>query len=65
MNADQARSKLEKLKALRGGHDQTVRTQTIKLIYGPSTDVTETARFLEAEIARLEQVITIYFNARE
>lgn len=47
--------KIVALKALRGRHDQEVRTQVVHIVYGPSTaKVTETTRFLEAEIKRLE-----------
>ena len=44
--------KLEELKALRGQHDQKVRCRVIEVLYGTGG---ETARFLEAEIARLEE----------
>lgn len=48
--------KLAALKALRGKQDQTIRTQVIHIVYGPTTErVTETNRFLEAEIRRLEK----------
>jgi hypothetical protein len=44
-------AKLEALKALRGQHDQRKRCGVIEILYGTGG---ETDRFLEAEIARLE-----------
>jgi hypothetical protein len=48
--------KLKALEALRGKHDQTVRTRAIEILHGPSTaEQTETERFLEAEIFKLKE----------
>jgi hypothetical protein len=48
--------KIEALKALRGGHDQPMRTEPIKIEQGEKTinGMTPTARDLEARIKRLE-----------
>lgn len=47
--------KIQALIALRGQHDQTVRTKIVSILYGTETvaGVTPTERFLEDTIARL------------
>jgi len=53
---------LIRLKHLRGAHDQTMRTQTIEIVYGGDPNragPTATERFLESEIARLEHKIRL------
>jgi hypothetical protein len=48
---------IAKLEGLRGGHDQTVRTEAIALIYGRQKQggLTPTARFLEEMIRQAKE----------
>jgi hypothetical protein len=58
MRKDTAEVRLAALKALRSSHDQTMRTQGIHILQGPSDNaMTETKRWLEEEIRRLEELI--------
>jgi hypothetical protein len=61
MNLETAREKLAQLKKLQADplmHDQTLRTRVINILYGPSDFVsTETRRFLDVEVERLEHAI--------
>jgi hypothetical protein len=45
---------LDKLVALRGQHDQTMRTQIIKLCFPATKDQNETERFLEFMIDEVQ-----------
>jgi hypothetical protein len=61
MTLEDAKAKLAKLKELQAHptvHDQTLRTQVIRILHGPSDFVsTETRRFLDVEVERLEYAI--------
>lgn len=48
-------AKLKKLEALKGEHDQTVRTQVVEIVYGAAMigDTTPTERFRQAEEDRI------------
>ena len=59
----EAEKKLAALEALRNEpHDQTMRCETIRIIYGPGTSaLNETRRFLEAEIRRMRERIRFFY----
>jgi hypothetical protein len=51
---------LGQLIALRGTHDQTMRTRAISIMFGGASNGTETERFLEFMIAWLETQIRLH-----
>ena len=63
MTITEAENKLLMLETLRDEpHDQTMRTQTIRIVYGAGpSGLTETKRFLEAEIRRMRERIRFYY----